>query len=124
MRSGRTRRPTPSCTARPTWRIRSPAPPPTPRSICSSANRDYPRSPPSRLRCGQGLRPAAACSALGVVALDRIDDADELRRRFVAEGVFVRPFGATVYLTPAFTIVPEELARLTDAVVRVVGELK
>ena len=38
-------------------------------------------------------------------------------------GVFVRPFGVTVYLTPAFTIAPEELAKLTDAVVRVVGEL-
>jgi adenosylmethionine-8-amino-7-oxononanoate aminotransferase len=61
--------------------------------------------------------------AIGVVTLDRIDDVYALRRRFVAEGVFVRPFGATIYLTPAFTIAPDELARLTDAVVRVVGEL-
>jgi adenosylmethionine-8-amino-7-oxononanoate aminotransferase len=62
--------------------------------------------------------------AIGGGALDRIDDVYELRRRFVAEGVFVRPFGATVYLTPAFTIAPEELGRLTDAVIRVVGELE
>jgi len=61
--------------------------------------------------------------AIGVVELDRIDDIYALRRRFVAERVFVRPFGSTVYLTPAFTIAPDELATLTDAVVRVVGEL-
>jgi adenosylmethionine-8-amino-7-oxononanoate aminotransferase len=61
--------------------------------------------------------------AIGVVELDRIDDLDALRRRFIAEGVFVRPFGSVVYLTPAFTIVEAELAALTQAVVKVVGEL-
>jgi adenosylmethionine---8-amino-7-oxononanoate aminotransferase len=61
--------------------------------------------------------------AVGVVELDRIDDLDGLRARFVEEGVFVRPFGSIVYLTPAFTITDEELARLTRAVVKVVGLL-
>jgi adenosylmethionine-8-amino-7-oxononanoate aminotransferase len=61
--------------------------------------------------------------AIGVVQLDRIDDVDALRRRFVAEGAFVRPFGTTIYLTPAFTIAPDDLARLTGAVVRIVGEM-
>jgi len=40
----------------------------------------------------------------------------------VEEGVFVRPFGSIVYLTPAFTIEPEELATLTDAVVNVLSK--
>ena len=48
--------------------------------------------------------------AIGVVELDRIDDPDALRQRFVAEGVWIRPFGRIVYLTPAFTIAPDELA--------------
>jgi adenosylmethionine---8-amino-7-oxononanoate aminotransferase len=61
--------------------------------------------------------------AIGVIELDRIDDVEGLRRRFVAEGVFVRPFGSVVYLTPAFTIGEEELARLTGAVVKVLCEL-
>jgi adenosylmethionine-8-amino-7-oxononanoate aminotransferase len=69
------------------------------------------------------VRDVRVRGAIGVVELDRVDDVDALRRRFVAEGVFVRPFGATVYLTPAFTIAPDDLARLTDAVVRVVGEM-
>lgn len=70
------------------------------------------------------VRDVRARGAIGVVALDRIDDVNALRRRFVAEGVFVRPFGATVYLTPAFTIGAEDLARLTAAVVKVVAELR
>jgi adenosylmethionine---8-amino-7-oxononanoate aminotransferase len=61
--------------------------------------------------------------AIGVVELERIDDLDGLRARFVDEGVFVRPFGSIVYLTPAFTIDEEELKRLTDAVTKVLGAL-
>ncbi len=74
------------------------------------------------------LRHVAACpasrtcgckGAIGVVELERIDDLEGLRARFVAEGVFVRPFGSIVYLTPAFTIGAEELAKLTGTVVTV-----
>ena len=61
--------------------------------------------------------------AIGVVELKRIDDLNGLRARFIAEGVFIRPIGNVVYLTPAFTITPDELQRLTDAIVRVVGAL-
>jgi len=61
--------------------------------------------------------------AIGVVELDRIDDLDGLRRRFVGEGVFVRPFGSVVYLTPAFTIGEADLATLTGAVVKVLHDL-
>jgi adenosylmethionine-8-amino-7-oxononanoate aminotransferase len=69
------------------------------------------------------VRDVRVRGAIGVVELDSIGDVYALRRRFVAEGVFVRPFGTTVYLTPAFTIALDELAQLTAAVVRVVGEL-
>jgi adenosylmethionine-8-amino-7-oxononanoate aminotransferase len=47
-----------------------------------------------------------------------------VRARFVEEGVFVRPFGNIIYLTPAFTIAADELKKLTDAVVTVVGSHK
>jgi adenosylmethionine---8-amino-7-oxononanoate aminotransferase len=60
--------------------------------------------------------------AIGVVELDRIGDLDRLRARFVEEGVFIRPFGSVVYLTPAFTIGAEDLAKLTGAIVKVLGE--
>jgi adenosylmethionine-8-amino-7-oxononanoate aminotransferase len=61
--------------------------------------------------------------AIGVVELDRIDDIAALRARFVDEGVFVRPFGRVVYLTPSFTIAPDELDKLMRAVRRLVADL-
>ena len=51
-----------------------------------------------------------------MVELERIDDLDRLRGEFVEQGVFIRPFGSVVYLTPALTIAEDELTRLTDAV--------
>jgi adenosylmethionine---8-amino-7-oxononanoate aminotransferase len=74
-------------------------------------------------RALRGVKDVRVKGAIGVVELDRIDDLDGLRRRFIAEGVFVRPFGAVVYLTPAFTIAEHELAALTTAVVKTVSEL-
>jgi adenosylmethionine-8-amino-7-oxononanoate aminotransferase len=69
------------------------------------------------------VRDVRVRGAIGVVELDRIDDPAALRSRFVAEGVFIRPFGKIVYLTPAFTINADELARLTGAIVEVVRQL-
>jgi len=71
-----------------------------------------------------GVKGVRVKGAIGVVELERIDDLDGLCARFVEEGVFVRPFGSIVYLTPAFTIGEDELARLTDAVTKVVGALR
>jgi adenosylmethionine-8-amino-7-oxononanoate aminotransferase len=59
--------------------------------------------------------------AIGVIELERIDDLAALRARFFEEGVFVRPFGRVVYLTPAFTIAADELESLTSAVRRIVA---
>ena len=70
-----------------------------------------------------GVKDVRVKGAIGVVELNRIDDLDGLRARFVAEGVFVRPFGSIVYLTPAFTIGEEELAKLTSTIVTVVRHL-
>jgi adenosylmethionine---8-amino-7-oxononanoate aminotransferase len=54
--------------------------------------------------------------AIGVVEVDRIENLNALRQSFINQGVFIRPFGSVVYLTPAFTIAPAELAKLTEAV--------
>lgn len=68
-----------------------------------------------------GVKDVRVRGAIGVVELDRIDDVDAMRARFVEEGVFIRPFGNVVYLTPAFTIAPEDLTKLTTAIVNVIG---
>jgi adenosylmethionine---8-amino-7-oxononanoate aminotransferase len=73
--------------------------------------RDFPRVKDVRVK-----------GAIGVVEMDRIDDLDALRRRFIDEGVFVRPFGSVIYLTPAFTIGEDELVALTRAVTKIAGD--
>jgi adenosylmethionine-8-amino-7-oxononanoate aminotransferase len=84
-------------------------------------------------RLGEGLaacvdmarvRDVRVMGAIGVVELDRIDDLHALRARFLEEGVLVRPVENVIYLAPPFTIGADELARLTAAVVSVVGSLK
>jgi adenosylmethionine-8-amino-7-oxononanoate aminotransferase len=70
-----------------------------------------------------GVKDVRVRGAIGVVELARIDDLDALRARFAERGVFIRPFGSVVYLTPAFTIAEDELAMLTGAIVKVVGDL-
>jgi adenosylmethionine-8-amino-7-oxononanoate aminotransferase len=69
-----------------------------------------------------GVKDVRVKGAIGVVELERIENLNALWQRFVAEGVFIRPFGTVVYLTPAFTIAEDELATLTDAIRRVLIE--
>jgi adenosylmethionine-8-amino-7-oxononanoate aminotransferase len=70
-----------------------------------------------------GVKDVRVKGAIGVVEMEHIDDLDALRARFVEQGVFVRPFGTIIYLTPAFSITPDELKTLTDAVVNVVRSI-
>ena len=67
------------------------------------------------------VREVRVRGAIGVVELDRIAELEELRARFIDAGVFIRPFGSIIYLTPAFTISGQELATLTNIVVEVLG---
>ena len=69
----------------------------------------------------RGVKDVRVKGAIGVVELDHAPDLAALRRRFVAEGVWIRPFGNIVYLTPSFTIGAEELATLTGAIGRVLA---
>lgn len=69
-----------------------------------------------------GVKDVRVKGAIAVVELERVADVQALRARFVEEGVFIRPFGAIIYLTPAFTIESPELSQLTGAIVKIVGE--
>jgi adenosylmethionine-8-amino-7-oxononanoate aminotransferase len=63
------------------------------------------------------VRDVRVLGAIGVVELDRIDNLEALRARFIERGVFIRPLGNVIYLTPAFTITKDEVGRLTEAIV-------
>ena len=82
-------------------------------------------------RLAAGLSPCAALpgvvdvrarGAIGVVQLTPPVDTTALRERLIDRGVWVRPFGDIVYLTPALTITDSELDRLIVAVNEVVHE--
>jgi adenosylmethionine-8-amino-7-oxononanoate aminotransferase len=68
-----------------------------------------------------GVKEVRVKGAIGVVELEGIENINKLRQSFIEEGVFVRPFGSIVYLAPAFTIVEEDLIKLTRAVARVLA---
>ncbi|MBA5726278.1 adenosylmethionine--8-amino-7-oxononanoate transaminase [Bombella favorum] len=63
-----------------------------------------------------GVRDVRVLGAIGVVELDTLDDPEALKRAFIEKGVWVRPFRRIVYLTPAFTITPDELSTLTSSI--------
>ncbi|MFT8808292.1 adenosylmethionine--8-amino-7-oxononanoate transaminase [Gluconobacter sp.] len=69
-----------------------------------------------------GVKDVRVLGAIGVVELETLDNPDALRRAFVERGVWIRPFRNIVYLTPAFTITPEDLRRLTTTIVDVLRE--
>jgi adenosylmethionine---8-amino-7-oxononanoate aminotransferase len=60
--------------------------------------------------------------AIGVVELDRIENLNGWRQRFIEQGVFIRPFNSVVYLTPAFIIAEDELQKLTGAITTIIGK--
>jgi adenosylmethionine-8-amino-7-oxononanoate aminotransferase len=60
--------------------------------------------------------------AIGVVELRRPVDLARIQKRFVDKGVWIRPFGKLVYTMPPYLIEPEDLHRLTAAMVETIRE--
>ncbi|MBT5107893.1 MAG: aminotransferase class III-fold pyridoxal phosphate-dependent enzyme, partial [Rhodospirillaceae bacterium] len=69
-----------------------------------------------------GVSDVRVKGAIGVVQVDALTRVDWLKQRFVEEGVWVRPFGDIIYVMPPFVIDADDLAHLTDALVKVVTE--
>lgn len=58
--------------------------------------------------------------AIGVVELKQAVDMKTITEKFVAEGVWIRPFGKLVYLMPPYVISEQDLDSLIQAVVKVI----
>jgi adenosylmethionine-8-amino-7-oxononanoate aminotransferase len=60
--------------------------------------------------------------AIGVVQVKKMHNLNWLRKRFVKEGVWIRPFLDVIYIMPAFTISDEELIKLIEAIIKIIPE--
>ncbi len=69
-----------------------------------------------------GVADVRVMGAIGAVELKQAPDCQDLIRRFVARGVWIKPFGKTVYLTPAFIASEDEIAALTGAICDVLAD--
>ena len=68
-----------------------------------------------------GVVDVRVMGAVAAVQLEDLSDKEALKARFMDEGVWLRPFGDIVYLTPPFIIGEEDLRRLTGAIVGVLS---
>jgi adenosylmethionine-8-amino-7-oxononanoate aminotransferase len=69
---------------------------------------------------GRGVVEVRVKGAIGVVEFAETVAVGALTQRFAELGVWIRPMGKVIYLTPPFVVSDAELERLTDAVRRVV----
>jgi adenosylmethionine-8-amino-7-oxononanoate aminotransferase len=75
----------------------------------------------SPCRDARGVEEVRVKGAIGVVQMRRTPDVVALRKQFIEEGVWVRPFGDIVYLTPALTASQDDIAALTCAIAKVLS---
>lgn len=75
------------------------------------------------LRALQHVRDVRVIGAVGAVEMKHPFNIEQARAEFIKDGVFIRPIGKVIYLTPAYTIDEEDLRILTNAVIRRVEAL-
>lgn len=76
----------------------------------------------ARCRNAPGVVDVRVKGAVGVVQMEKPVDAEALRARFVEKGVWIKPFGDILYLTPPLVIAPRDLSALTLGIYEVLHD--
>jgi adenosylmethionine-8-amino-7-oxononanoate aminotransferase len=71
-----------------------------------------------------GVKDIRILGAIGVIEMDEKIDTSSLLPKIIAKGVWLRPFGNIIYLTPPFIISTEDLSHLTKSLCEIVAEIQ
>ena len=70
----------------------------------------------AQFRENPGVVDVRVKGAVAAIQMTKIDDPAKMREEFVREGVWIRPFGDVIYVTPSFSIESAEISALTEAI--------
>ncbi|MCA9150313.1 MAG: adenosylmethionine--8-amino-7-oxononanoate transaminase [Planctomycetales bacterium] len=69
-----------------------------------------------------GILDVRCRGAIGVIQVSQLKELNWLRQRFIDNGIWLRPFGDIIYVTPPLSISPAQLEQLLTATVKTVRE--
>ena len=64
-----------------------------------------------------GVADVRCCGAIGVIQVKHLRNVEQLRQRFVDAGIWLRPFGDCIYMTPPLNLPDDRIDQLCEVVV-------